>query len=1095
VAYFRSPSTSTAPDFTGLQINTAVTTLPVPMIMGQTKASVNVIYYSNFQQHGAGDKGSGGKGGLFGDGGSTETTYSADIMLALCEGPIAGIGRIWRDESVYTLAGLGLTLFDGATPQAVWGYLAASNPSEAVAYWGTAYVCAASYNLGTSATIGNHNFEVIGLLAGTGVNGIDADPAQCINLFLTSLQFGAGFLSTWIDSPLLFGASGDSSVQTYCRALGIAFSPALIDQESASSVLSRWLQIINCAGFWSEGLLKIIPYGDTAIPGSTQRTTTAVAIVPTAPALGYPYIVVCGASEFVSDGGVINANTKKAFTYIGARQPTAAGTYGISAAGTYLFSNADGDAGTAVQITFTYLTGYSFNPNLTPIYSLTDDDYIAQEGEDPIKVIRADPYTLPTIQRLEVLSRSNRYTPLPVEARDQSQIELLGARVGPTIQAHEVCDEINIGPIVAQTILQRLLYVRRTFSWKLDWCFIGLEPMDIVELNDSNLGLVNQAVRITEADEDDDGIFTFTAEELTVGVSTPVLYQSGAAAGSTMNTAIAAEPVNSPPLIYEPPANLTADTLQLWLGASGGSGGVVDPNWGGCNVLVSVDGGASYSPAGVITQALRQGVLTANLALASGFDTTNTLSVNLAESGGELIGASQASAEAGGTLALVDGELLAYETATLVSGNAYNLTGLARGLDSTTPASHLSGAQFARLDGAVLKLTFPVSMVGQTIQLKFQSFNMFNGGQQALSTCAVYNYTFLGTALAAPLAPVTAVYPQYTSGFLNVYWDEVVDPRGTAVYEIRKGTTETGSTLVRTQAHPPFVVPGEGTFWIAAKITMATGLTVYSSSWASIAISANQLGGTIIDQYNEQGADWPGALQSGLAIVGTGAAATLELNSSGSPTLNAPYYYTSAQVVNLGYVAQAQLNYHFNATGSPVGQNVLTMANILAVADLLGTASAQYVSAWVEVNIATSETGGTPNWQGWQKCIPGVQSAQWVQYRLALQLSSLQAIAACTAFSWSVSVPGRVDHYQNQSCSSSGLTISFTPDGASGAAPFNAGPNGATLPYISIDSWNQTTGEYAQVTSLSLSAVTIKFYNSSGTAIAMTGINFKAEGV
>ena len=55
----------------------------------------------------------------------------------------------------------------------------------------------------------------------------------------------------------------------------------------------------------------------------------------------------------------------------------------------------------------------------------------------------------------------------PVEARDQSQIELYGPRVGSTIQAHEICDEVVIGPIVAQTILQRQLYVRAHFTFKL----------------------------------------------------------------------------------------------------------------------------------------------------------------------------------------------------------------------------------------------------------------------------------------------------------------------------------------------------------------------------------------------------------------------------------------------------------------------------------------------------------------------------------------------------------------------------------------------------------------------------------------------------
>ena len=31
--------------------------------------------------------------------------YTADVILALCEGPISGIGYVWRDQSTYTLVG------------------------------------------------------------------------------------------------------------------------------------------------------------------------------------------------------------------------------------------------------------------------------------------------------------------------------------------------------------------------------------------------------------------------------------------------------------------------------------------------------------------------------------------------------------------------------------------------------------------------------------------------------------------------------------------------------------------------------------------------------------------------------------------------------------------------------------------------------------------------------------------------------------------------------------------------------------------------------------------------------------------------------
>ena len=101
---------------------------------------------------------------------------------------------------------------------------------------------------------------------------IDADPALVIHDFLTNAQYGCGFNPASIDSDHAVQARPGSSLQTYCRAMGYAFSPALVSQEQASSILTRWLQILSIAAVWSGGLLKFIPYGDTAISQGDQQT-------------------------------------------------------------------------------------------------------------------------------------------------------------------------------------------------------------------------------------------------------------------------------------------------------------------------------------------------------------------------------------------------------------------------------------------------------------------------------------------------------------------------------------------------------------------------------------------------------------------------------------------------------------------------------------------------------------------------------------------------------------------------------------------------------------------------------------------------------
>lgn len=107
---------TTTPDYTGLQIQTAVNTLPIPIVWGMSKLAPNVIWYDGFQII---PPGGGGKGSLFSSG-SSGTTYSASVIMAVCEGPIEGINQIWKGQSLYTLSGLGLSLFAGTTPQTPW---------------------------------------------------------------------------------------------------------------------------------------------------------------------------------------------------------------------------------------------------------------------------------------------------------------------------------------------------------------------------------------------------------------------------------------------------------------------------------------------------------------------------------------------------------------------------------------------------------------------------------------------------------------------------------------------------------------------------------------------------------------------------------------------------------------------------------------------------------------------------------------------------------------------------------------------------------------------------------------------------------------
>ena len=263
------------------------------------------------------------------------------------------------------------------------------------------------------------------------------------------------------------------------------------------------------------------------------------------------------------------------------------------------------------------------------------------------------------------------------------------------------------------------------------------------------LNVINQIAVLEEKHRTD----MIKLDEQAIAQQQQIWTQSLGTIENAFNSQLRGEPVNAP-IIFEPPSSLVGATAQIWIAASGGSGGAADPNWGGCNVWLSSNG-TSYVQAGTIIGPAAQGVLTAALSASSGFnpDTTDALAVNMAESGGILASATDTDAQLANTLCIVDSELVSYATATLTAAHNYSLTYLYRGLFGTAIALHAAGAPFAFLNsGAIFKYDLPAQHVGREIYVKLQSFNVFGGGVQNISACAAYTYTPSGAAFDHPVA-------------------------------------------------------------------------------------------------------------------------------------------------------------------------------------------------------------------------------------------------------------------------------------------------------------------------------------------------------
>lgn len=245
-------TTSRADMIADFQINTASYGEVVPEILGTTRVSGNIIDYEDFTAHEHRTTTRTGKGG-----GSKHTdisyTYTVAAAIALCEGPIAGIGKVWKDKEVfqYPNENIQLTLFNGAVAQAPWPYMLSKHPEKALPYSGLAYM-AGVVDLGERGSLPQYNFEVYGKLRDTG-DGTDVNPADYIEHVLQSV--GA-------DVQI----EGIENFRAYCKAADILIStPPEQKSAKAQQIINDIAEITNSLVFWSTDRLKIVPLADKPI--------------------------------------------------------------------------------------------------------------------------------------------------------------------------------------------------------------------------------------------------------------------------------------------------------------------------------------------------------------------------------------------------------------------------------------------------------------------------------------------------------------------------------------------------------------------------------------------------------------------------------------------------------------------------------------------------------------------------------------------------------------------------------------------------------------------------------------------------------------
>lgn len=249
---FGSPKVSNnSPVISSMRVQTSCYGKALPLVYGCARVAPNLIWYNDFQAHPHTSSASAGKGGG-GMQGQTSYTYTAAMIMAMCEGEILGVPRVWRGKEILTPSTLGLDVYTGSAGQPPFPPVVSKYPAEALNYPGIAYLASGGYDLGSSATLENHNAEVQSAFRISEAIP-DADPSAVLTDLVTSAR-GLGF-----DADKL----GDlGSFWAFCRANGLWISPAYTEQQPARDMIRRLVEIGFSDVLYSENKLKVVPYSD-----------------------------------------------------------------------------------------------------------------------------------------------------------------------------------------------------------------------------------------------------------------------------------------------------------------------------------------------------------------------------------------------------------------------------------------------------------------------------------------------------------------------------------------------------------------------------------------------------------------------------------------------------------------------------------------------------------------------------------------------------------------------------------------------------------------------------------------------------------------
>lgn len=131
------------PRLSDLRVTASTEGSPIPRVFGRVRVGGQMIWATNLEEEAVTTDASGGGKGARSGGGATGTDYRyyANVAIALGEGPITSLARVWADGSELDLSRYTWRLYEGSETQAPDALIEArQGTGNAPAYRGVAYV-------------------------------------------------------------------------------------------------------------------------------------------------------------------------------------------------------------------------------------------------------------------------------------------------------------------------------------------------------------------------------------------------------------------------------------------------------------------------------------------------------------------------------------------------------------------------------------------------------------------------------------------------------------------------------------------------------------------------------------------------------------------------------------------------------------------------------------------------------------------------------------------------------------------------------------------------------------------------------------------